>query len=425
MELRIRKSVLNGRVRIPASKSHTIRAVAIAALADGKSFIRNPLKSSDALSAAAAYNALGADIDTKDDLCWVVTGSAGNIECDKEMIDIGNSGTTLRLAAGSAALTSANGPICFTGDHQIQRRPVEPLLKALNDLGAKCRTVKGNGCAPIEIHGTLKGGYTQIECITSQYLSSLLMCCPLAEGDTEIDVTLLNEPDYVKITTDWLDWQGIEYEKISPLKYNVRGAQKYCAFDKEIPADFSSATFFLCAAALGGGEVTIEGLDYSDSQPDKAVVEYLRRMGADIRIENGDTIVSSSGLTGIDIDMNGTPDALPMMAVVGAFAEGTTRLLNVPQARKKETDRIACMAAELKKMGADIEELPDGLVINSSSLKAAVVDGNDDHRIVMSMAVAGMLTGGETTVKTAEAMNITFPTFTELMRSIGVDIELV
>lgn len=425
MNLKVTKSKLNGRVRIPASKSHTIRAVAAAALAEGTSYIRNPLSSSDAASSAAAYTALGAAVNTSNPQCWQVEGVGGKVQAPSHTIDVGNSGTTLRLAAGSASLVCEGAIVRFTGDHQIQRRPIEPLMASLTELGAKCRCVKANGCAPIEVGGHLKGGATTIECVTSQYLSSLLMCCPLAEHDSEINVTLLNEPDYVKITTDWLDWQGIKYSRgKNGLYYYVKGAQKYQAFDREIPADFSSATFFLCAAAMAGGEVMIEGLDYGDSQPDKAVTEYLRAMGASIEIDGAVTTVKASELKGIDIDMNGTPDALPMMAVVGTFAEGTTRLLNVPQARKKETDRIACMACELAKMGAKIEELSDGLVIHKSKLSAAVADGNDDHRIVMSMAVAGMLTEGVTTITGAEAMNVTFPSFASLMRDLGADIEM-
>ncbi len=425
MNLTVTKAQLNGRVRIPASKSHTIRAVAIASLADGVSCIRNPLFSSDAVSAVKAYSALGADINTSAPHCWSVIGTSGKVNAPADIIDVGNSGTTLRLAAGSAALADEGRKITFTGDHQIQRRPIEPLLGSLTDLGAKCRSIKANGCAPIEVVGQIKGGKTAIECVSSQYLSSLLLCCPLAQNDTEIDVTLLNEPDYVKITTDWLDWQGIKYTRgKNGLHYFVNGGQKYKSFDKEIPADFSSATFFLCAAAMAGGQVVIEGLNYSDSQPDKAVVEYLKAMGADIVVSGNETTVTTSSLKGIDIDMNGTPDALPMMAVVGAIAEGTTRLLNVPQARKKETDRIACMASELAKMGAMIQELPDGLVIHHSNLKAATVEGHDDHRIVMAMAVAGMLTQGVTTITTAEAMNVTFPTFASLMNELGAKLEL-
>ena len=390
MILKSRKSTLSGRVRIPGSKSHTIRAVAIASLAEGKSYIRNPLESNDAISSVKAYRALGAKIDLSNPQCWVVDGTCGRIMTPNEIIDVGNSGTTLRLAAGSAALAEG-GSIEFTGDKQIQNRPISPLLNSLTELGAVSRSIGGNGCAPVRISGGLKGGQTTIECITSQYLSSLFLCCPLAPNDTHIDVTLLNEPDYVRITLDWLDRQGIKYLANESLtSIDIAGRQRYKAFDSFVPADFSSATFFLCASAICGKEVVIEGLDYSDSQPDKAVADFLRKMGADITIDsNGTTIVKASQLTGIDIDMNRTPDALPMMAVVGAFAKGTTRLLNVAQARKKETDRIDCMARELASIGADIEQLPDGLIIyGGNKLTAGAVNGHDVHRIVMAMAVA-------------------------------------
>lgn len=420
MILTASKSNLLGKIRIPASKSHTIRAVAIAALACGKSYIRNPLYSSDAISAADAYRSLGAKVDTSEHKCWVVEGVGGKPRCVSSMIDVGNSGTTLRLAAGSAALLPSGESVIFTGDKQIQQRLIAPLLGSLNDLGAVAQSVGANGYAPIKVGGLLKGGSTEIECMTSQYLSSLLMCCPLAQNDSSINATLLNEPDYVKITTDWLDWQGIKYSRSDDgMHYDVAGGQKYQCFDKEIPADFSSATFLLAAAAMIGKEVVIEGLNYSDSQPDKAVVDYLCRMGADIEIDGNQTIVRASKLQGIDIDMNRTPDALPMMAVVGAFADGVTRLLNVPQARKKETDRIACMALELMKMGGDIEELPDGLVVRRSKLSCAAVNGHYDHRIVMALAIAGLLVEGATKITTAEAMSITFPNFVDIINSLG------
>ena len=215
----------------------------------------------------------------------------------------------------------------------------------------------------MEIGGSLTGGHTSIECFTSQYLSSLLLCTPLAPKDTVIDVTLLNEPDYVKMTCDWLDKQGIKYSNENMKRFEIKGGQSYKSFDLPIPADFSSATFFMCAAAILKGDVTLTGLDFNDSQPDKAVADYLKAMGAQIKISGSSVRIKGGSLKGIEIDMNKTPDALPAMAVTAAFAEGETRLVNVPQARSKETDRIACMAQELKKMGADIEELPDGLII--------------------------------------------------------------
>ncbi len=423
MKLIVKKSRLKGTVLIPASKSHTIRAVAIASLAKGQSILRNPLLSNDTQSAVDCYRALGAKIDIGNPKAWKVTGTNGTIAEHGKIIDAGNSGTTLLFAIGTASLAKAGQSICLTGDEQTQSRPVKPLLEALNKLGAKCRAVKNNGKPPVEVKGRLKGGKTDIAASTSQYLSSLLLCTPLAEKDTEIEVTLLNEPGYVQMTLDWLDKQNIRYEKDGPRKFHVRGGQGYKAFDSEIPADFSSATFFLCACAILGEEVTLKGLDFRDSQPDKAVVDYLRRMGVNIDIKPDSIIIKKSELNGAEIDMNGTPDALPAMAVTAAFAKGTTKLLNVPQARAKETDRIRCMAEELKKMNVDVEELPDGLIIHQSYPKTAKLNGRGDHRIVMALSIAGMAIEGECTIDTAEAVSVTFPEYVKLMKSIGADIE--
>ena len=424
MKLIVRKSRLAGKVLIPASKSHTIRAIAIASLAEGESTIRRPLVSGDTQSAVQCYRALGATIDTTDPECWKVSGTGGAIQPSQEIIDVGNSGTTLRIAMGSAALTPPGQTTTLTGDEQIQTRPVGPLMDALSALGAKCKSVKDNGKAPIKITGRLAGGKTSIAATTSQYLSSLLLCTPLAHNDTQIDVTLLNEPGYVQMTLDWLDKQGTSYENHDMRKFEIKGSQSYKAFDAKIPADFSSATFFLCAAALVADEVTLLGLDFSDSQPDKAVVDYLKAMGADIHIEPTSVTIRAAALKGAEIDMNKTPDALPALAVTAAFAEGTTTLVNVPQARSKETDRIKCMAEELRKMAIDVEELPDGLIISGGKPKPAELDGRNDHRVVMGLSLAGLNLEGKCVVDTAEAMRVTFPDYVELMKSISANMEL-
>ena len=424
MKLVIRKSRLKGTVTMPASKSHTIRAVAIASLAAGRSIIRKPLVSSDTQAAVDCYRALGAEIDTSDAAQWKVIGTGGQIKAPQETIDVGNSGTTLRIAMGSAALVQPGQTVSLTGDEQIQSRPVGPLMDALTDLGAKCTSLKNNDKAPLQITGQLAGGKTTIAASTSQYLSSLLLCTPLAANDTEIDVTLLNEPGYVQMTLDWLDKQAIEYQNDDMRYFKIKGRQSYKSFDATIPADFSSATFFLCAAALAADEVTLLGLDFEDSQPDKAVVDYLKAMGADINIEPASVTIRATALKGIEIDMNQTPDALPSMAVTAAFAEGRTRLINVSQARAKETDRIKCMAEELRKMAIDVEELPDGLIIRGGKPKPAELDGRSDHRIVMALALAGLALDGQCTIDTAEAISVTFPDYVELMKSIGADIEI-
>lgn len=418
MRLVCQRSRLSGAVDIPGSKSHTIRAVAVAALADGESRIESPLASADTLAAVDAYRALGAEIDATQPEVWLVRGFAGRPKAPANVIDVRNSGTTLRIAVGSAALIS-RGLAVFTGDDQIRRRPVGPLARSLNDLGASVTCTLDNGCAPLVVGGRLRGGKTRIEAVSSQYLTSLLMACPLADGDSEIDVPLLNEKPYVHMTLDWLENGAIRLEREELRWFRVPGGQQYRPVSRRVAADFSSATFFLAAGALNDNDVLVRGLDLNDPQGDKAVIDYLRQMGARVEIQPDGIRVRPGDLRGCEIDLNATPDALPMMAVVGCFARGKTLLVNVPQARLKETDRIAVMAQELGRMGAVIRERPDGLEIEESRLQAAEVNGHHDHRVVMALAVAASAVEGRTVIHTAEAMEVTFPTFVDCMSRLG------
>lgn len=417
MEVTVSRARLEGEVWIPASKSHTIRALLIAALAEGRSVISNPLTSADAEACVLAIQQLGAKIDrsAKD---WIVDGIGGKLKPADNVIDTLNSGTTLYLATSLAAL--ADGWTFFTGDEQIRNRPAENLLTALRGLGAQAFTAKDNKCAPYAISGPWKGGRISIECPTSQYLSSLLLAAPLAPAGvtTEIDVPLLYEVPYAEMTLRWMDEQGIRYERRNMEYFKIKGGQKYQPFSKPVPADFSSATFFMAAAAVFGTRITLRGLDMGDSQGDKEVVRMMASLGCEVTIEGDAVTIDGKNLVGTELDLNATPDALPALAVVGCFAKGETRLVNVPQARLKETDRIAVMCAELKKLGADIEERPDGLVIRQSKLTGTKVHGHGDHRVVMSLAIAGMGADGQTTIDTAEAVNVTFPTFFQLVESL-------
>jgi 3-phosphoshikimate 1-carboxyvinyltransferase len=226
------------------------------------------------------------------------------------------------------------------------------------------------------------------------------------------------------MTLQWLDELGVRYEADEEYShFEVPGGQSYPAFTREIPGDFSSATFFLVAAAVTGSRLTLTRLDMADVQGDKAVVAMLAEMGCSVSKDcRSVTIEGPDRLQGVTLDLNATPDALPAMAVAGAVADGTTRLVNVPQAREKETDRIAVMAAELDKMGAKVEELPDGLVIHGGRLRGAVLDGHGDHRVVMALAVAGLVAEGATTVGSAESVSVTFPEFCRLLRHAGGDV---
>ncbi|MDI6781400.1 MAG: 3-phosphoshikimate 1-carboxyvinyltransferase [bacterium] len=407
---------LNGSVEIPASKSHTIRAVVIGSLADGSSEIINPLHSSDTLSAVQVCQGLGAGITPASN--WIVHGTGGRVITPDDVLDVGNSGTTLYLTLAMAAL--GDGYAVFTGDSQTRRRTAQALIDSLNELGAHVFSTRGDSCPPIVVRGRMKGGEVTIDgSKTSQYISSLLISCPLADNDTKIRVMNVTEKPYIQMTMNWLDEQGIEYSHEGMDYFYIKGGQGYRHFKKRMPGDFSSATFFLCAGAITDADITLLGLDMNDSQGDKAVVDMLSSMGAEINIIPDGIRIRNKQLHGAEFDLSATPDALPAMAVVGCFAKGETRLVNVPQARLKETDRISVMCRELSLMGARIRELPDGLVIEESLLHGTHVHGHGDHRVVMALSVAGLAAKGQTVIDTAESMQITFPKFAQLMQQIG------
>lgn len=416
MKLEVSRSTIKGEISVPGSKSHTIRAVAIATMADGISKICRPLISGDTLSSLNAASAFGASIDKKKDL-WTIKGVAGKPAMKNGVIDVGNSGTTLRIFGGLSSISSHKTE--FDGDDSLRTRHMAPVLSALEMLGAK--TVSKDGKCPLSIQGPIRGGKTAVEGKSSQFLTAILLAVPLIEGDTEISVFNLNEKPYVEITLDWLFKQNIKFEYSKDLlSFKIKGGQAYKPFELTIPADFSTATFPLVAAAVTGGEVVIRNLDFNDRQGDKEVFSYLEKMGMNVKRGFERTVVRSSGqLKGVDLDLNSTPDALPAMAVAACFASGTTRLLNVPQARIKETDRIACMTCELRKMGADIEELPDGMVIRNSKLHGTEVDSYHDHRIAMALAISGLNAEGKTLVKNAESAAVTYPEFIDDFQKLG------
>ncbi len=416
---------LEGEITVPSSKSHTIRAVIIASLAEGRSGIINPLNSKDTMAAVNACRTLGAKINTDNNKEWIVEGFDNKPRYVDEPINMLNSGTSLRLLSGIIAAL-CDFEVELDGDSSLRTRPIQPLLKSLNQLGAEALSINNNGYCPIKIRGKMKGGRTEINSFTSQYVSSLLLACPLLEEDSIITVINPNEIPYIKMTLSWLDEQGIKYEaKEDFTEFRVFGNQRYKSFEKKIPADWSSAAFPIVGAAITNSNVLVKGLDTDDVQGDKAILDYLKKMDAEILIEENGIRIMGKKLYGCELDLNNTPDALPSMAVAGCFAEGTTTLVNVPQARVKETDRIKVMAEELSKLNADIKEREEGLVINKSILKGSKVRGHGDHRVVMALSLAGLIAEGKTEITTAEAINITYPNYVESMRALGAKMEVI
>ncbi len=416
---------LEGEITIPGSKSHTIRAVIIASLAEGTSKILNPLKSEDTIAAINACKALGANINTDNEKEWIVNGFNHQPNAPAEILNLANSGTSLRLISGIIAAL-CDSEVELDGDESLRTRPIQPLLKSFNELGAEALSVKNNGYCPIKIKGKMSGGSTEIVGLTSQYVSSLLLACPLLEQDSKITVIKPNEVPYIEMTLKWLDEQGIKYESSKDFtQFKVFGNQRYKAFEKTIPADWSSAAFPLVASAILPSNVLIKGLDPNDVQGDKAIIDYMKKMGADISIENNGIRIKGKELQGCELDINSTPDALPSLAVLGCFANGTTTLVNVAQARVKETDRIKVMTEELSRMNADIKEREEGLIIHKSHLKGTKVRGHADHRIVMALSLAGMIAEGKTEITTAESINVTYPTYVGSMKTLGAKMEVV
>ena len=420
MKLTVKKSELTGSIAVSGSKSHTIRGIVAALVSDGKCILHAPLESEDTLATLDAAELLGAKVTRFSDR-WEITGTGKKFKDPGKTIDMKNSGTGLRLLSGMCALQDFR--IAFDGDSSLRTRKMSTLLESFAGLGAKFDAPTGK--CPFSLCGPVRGGKTTADGESSQFLSSLLLSLPLAENDSVIDLPFLNEQPYVGITTSWMDHLGLKYRHTPDLlHWEIPGKQHIKAFEKTIPADFSTAAFPLIAGILCGKGVMIENLDFNDPQGDKKVFDFAEKLGA--VLHHGKTLTVSPGakLTGTELDLNSTPDALPILAVAGAFASGTTKLLNVPQARIKETDRIAIMAQELAKLGIKVQELPDGLIIHGGKMHGGTGNSNGDHRIAMAFAVAGLAADEPVTINDAECAGVSYPGFFDDFRKLGANFTL-
>jgi len=303
---------------------------------------------------------------------------------------------------------------------------MQPLLEGLAQLGAKAISTRGDGHAPLIIQGPLREGKVIIEGQDSQYVSALLIAAAFAEGPIEIEVINPGEKPWVALTLDWLDRLGIAYEQEGFHHYTLKENSQYEGFEFTVPGDLSSAAFPLAAALVTGSELILKNVDLEDSQGDKALIPVLQKMGACLHHDKREKtlhVKKGSTLKGIEVDINNCVDAITILTVVGCFAEGQTRIYNGGVARGKECNRIQCIAAELRKMGADIDETDDGLVIRQAYLKGANMHSHHDHRMVMSLAVAAMGAQGPSTINSVECVAKTFPSFLSDFQRLGADME--
>jgi len=425
--LKVKPSKLSGEVTAPPSKSYTHRAFMIALLAKGESRIKKPLLGYDTMATIEAARNLGAEIVQEGDV-WRVKGTGGNIRPSKHTIDARNSGTTIRMMSAIAALSEKS--IRLTGDESILKRPMGPLVAALEELGARARCEGPDGRPPVVVGGGLVGGDVEITGgISSQFISALLLAAPYAKEDVRITITEeLRSKPYVEITLELLDAAGVKIRRDRELmEFNIQGGQTFRPIDLTIPGDFSSAAFVLGGAALTGSTVRVNNLNIKSAQGDKRILDLLEEFGAEVKVQGKVVEVSGVGeLSGLEADCGDNPDLVPVLAVLGSVADGRTRLLNIPHLRFKETDRLRALSTELRKLGAEIEEGPDELKIDGvEKLKGARLSSYGDHRMAMAFAVAGLVARGETYVDGAENIPVSYPSFVKDMRELGAKIELV
>jgi len=384
-------------VRPPGSKSITNRALVCAALAEGRSTLTGALASEDTEVMIDGLRRLGIGVESHDaGRTLVVTGAADRIPAIEAELFCANSGTTIRFLTAVAAL--GHGVFRLDGIERMRERPIGDLLDALNQLGAQAVSERGNGCPPIVVRANgLAGGTATVRGDnSSQFLSGLLMAAPAADGPVtlEIDGPLVSQP-YVRMTRAVMRNFGVDVATSEELdQFQIAAPVLYHACDFAIEPDASAGSYFWAAAAVTGGEVTVEGLSAASRQGDVAFVDCLKRMGCDVRRDANSITVVGRPLAGIDVDMNAISDTVQTLAVVALFADGPTTIRNVGHVRHKETDRIAALATELRKLGATVDERSDGLTITPGTPRSATIDTYRDHRMAMSFAVAGLRIGG-------------------------------
>ena len=388
----IENSSLNGQVLIPPSKSAAHRAMVCSFLAGGGS-VKPIIPSNDMLAMEQVIDALENNSDTADCI---------------------ESGNTLRFMIPVAAALGKS--ITFVGSGRLPERPIGDYLRLLPQHGVKCIC---DGRLPLKIEGQLTSGVYEIAGnISSQYITGLLLALPVLDGDSEIILTTeLQSKPYVDMTIKVMADYGVKVQE-TENGYFVKGNQEYNILDYTVESDWSQAAFFLAGGVLSG-DVILRGLDINSPQGDKEIVNALKCFGADIEIGADYIRAKKSELEGIEIDVTDIPDTVPALAVTAAFAKGTTVIKGGARLRLKESDRIESVVSNLRRMGVEVEEKPDGMIITGGGARATQLHGYNDHRIPMAFSIAALCAPGTTVITDAQSINKTYPGFFEDYNSIG------
>ncbi|MEA1935518.1 MAG: 3-phosphoshikimate 1-carboxyvinyltransferase [Thermodesulfobacteriota bacterium] len=403
---------LDAEVSIPGSKSYTQRALIIASLAHGKSFLRNYLISEDTGYLIDGLRSLGSEILTTDEDI-IICGTGGNITNPGKEIYLGNNGTAMRFLTSIVSL--GKGKFSLGGDSRLCERPVNPLLDALRALGVDAHSKNKNGCPPVIINSNgIRGGsatFTNIQ--SSQYISSILICAPFAEKDTEINLkgSMVSLP-YIDMTIETMTEFGVEVVRKSQDHYIIKSNQQYAGLRYMVEGDVSNASYFFLAAALCKGKTRVININPDTLQGDIGLLDIMEKLGCSV--VRGDNWVEVTGKEmnrgEYVFDMGNMPDVVPTLAVLAAVRSGRTVIKNVSHLRVKESDRIAALVNELNRIGVRAEETDDGLIIDGGRPHAAEIETYNDHRIAMSFAMLGLATPN-IKIKNKDCVNKSFPCF--------------
>ena len=411
MDIKIMPGALSGTVSAIPSKSQTHRALICSALADAPTHIKCEGTSRDIEATAACLTALGADIRSESSGCAVRPRSGDSRGLP---LHCGESGSTFRFLLPVAGALGNKTEFRLEG--RLPERPLSPLYEELSRHGC---SLSPQGSNPFYIEGQLTPGSYSLEAsVSSQFISGLLFALPLLDGDSEIKMTgRIESLPYIELTVAMLERYGIKTQ-LHDTTFHVPGGQLYRSPKLiTVEGDWSNAAFWLAAGAIDGNGITCTGLDIQSRQGDRAILELLAQFGAKVQQGSSTVTVSSAKLhggklQGIDIDARDIPDLVPVLSVVAAAAEGTTKVYNAGRLRGKESDRLASVVDLLSKLGADIHETEDGLIINGgSALTGGQVSSWGDHRIAMSAAVAAVLCSEPVIISGAEAVNKSYPGF--------------
>lgn len=414
--------MVNGTVNVPGSKSLSNRALLLAALADGETTLTNLLDSDDIRHMLDALSKLGIRYSLSADKtqCTVV-GNKGAFTCNssKELY-LGNAGTAMRPLC--AALAASSGEFVLTGEPRMEERPIGALVDALRQAGANVDYLKNDGFPPLSIKGhKLNGGNIKVDgSVSSQFLTAVLMAAPLFNHDSDIEIIgeLVSKP-YIDITLHTMSQFGIKVENNDYQSFVIKGNQTYLSPDKFlVEGDASSASYFLAAGAIKGGKVKVTGVGAKSVQGDIRFADVLEKMGATINWGDDYIEVIGAPLNSIDMDMNHIPDAAMTIATTALFAKGKTRMSNIYNWRVKETDRLAAMANELKKVGAEVTEGQDYIEVTApDEICHAEIETYNDHRIAMCFSLVA-LSLTPVTINDPGCTAKTFPDYFERFKSI-------